>query len=457
MAYDKQLTTKPQYVLQKSGMLRSITNKLIINHEREKLMQFCIRNREFSNRLFSFYFPFNKETLIKFKDRVDTKFINFNAAIIWDPEISDLFNKKCRISDWQYIKDTIGNRVPELITPETIDDLFGIEQNWPIRSPKLEIEGIELTQEESTAIMDGMTSMLFEYFKTQDIDAYYEGNVDWNEAYSFVREKLKKALNDKGQKNKLELQEGLRVLKERLANKEISQDTFNKALKLYDFDTDKLQRLVKIREILLLPSKGDEQWLKAWKRHADRMRAYGVKYDVDDYILDETEAGRDREFGKEQGSTDERENIPPAVRLWIATRNKSKEVNSLGFPLLMDFNDSYNYLLKILDGFEIFTGVFPPEYFFMRKRKILLDHGVKNVESLSEYESERYYLLCSVIDDLLNNKTLFCSKLMDEISLFFHKEPRKYYWSENELALNEKFYSNFEKYFDDKFIDEFYS
>ena len=267
----------------------------------------------------------------------------------------------------------------------------------PIMNTKLEIEGIELSQEESTAVMDGMTSMLFEYFKTQDIDAFYEGNVDWNEAYSFVREKLKKDLNDKGKRDKEKFDRAISVISKDFETKKITKTEFKKLELIYKSKLDGLKRLVKIREILLLPSKGDEQWLKAWKRHADRMRAYGVKYDVDDYVLDETEAGRDREFGKEQGSTDERENIPPAVRLWIATRNKSKEVNSLGFPTLMDFNESYNYLVNKLAGLPAQAEIINDKLKELKNE--LTENNTKKVDDLSDYLKQRYYLLNSILGE----------------------------------------------------------
>ena len=366
-----------------------------------------------------------------FEDYLNGDFKNIDKSVLslFD-DIALFYDENIKTNKLQEHHDTYN-----LLSNQKDDSLV----YSPIMDTKITVEGVELTQEESTAIMNGMTAMMFEELKNKDADVLFAENIEWFDVYKNIRKRLNKEISTIRNAKLKSINELLEETEE-----EFGEDSkeFNDALTYTKEKRLEVVKLDSIRNSLFLESKGDKEWIKSWKRHADRMRSYGIKYDVEELLgEDETESVRDREFNKSQGETNEKDNIPAAVRLWIASRSKSTtERNILNFPVLLDFNDSYNYIIGKLAGLPADPDIMLEKLNKVLNQEILGGKTFKDnkelnnyLNSISDYKRYRYELLKSILEPgnvfekaFTQDGTFYDRKLLSQITQTFGKQKPKF-------------------------------
>ena len=339
-----------------------------------------------------------------------------------EKSIKDMFDQVTNFYNDNVVTGSLESLHNQLTNP-----LFNSDSGLvysPIMDTKLTLDGIELTQEESTAVMDGLTFMLFDYLKNRDAEAFFIENIDLNEAYSHARKKLDERLYKLGKG----LKDGYEEDTKRMLKLFGSNSTqFNEYLDGAEQIEEEIKRLGQIRKALFMTSYGDNNWNKVKIRHSDRLRSYGFSFDADEVFADETELVKDREFNRVEGEINEKDKIPPAVKLWIATRARSGKNNMLNFPELLDFNDSYNFIIDKLAGLPASGDI------MLSKLEQLKNSFAKTKEeskNLTLYRKARYDLLDSVLEPdsvfykLMNpkNTTLHEFKLRNQIVQTFSKQ-----------------------------------
>lgn len=330
--------------------------------------------------------------------------------------IQNFYNTEVKTGNLEnYFINNVDNRI------STSEDLL------PVFNTKIEIDELGLSQEDSKAIIDGLTSYLFTHFKNVDSDQFFNNKLDLTGIYDNIRRKTSGNLKDTIVKTIKSIDKFTkkRQIEE---NRGLSKKAAS-TQKLIEKLNDKLESLKTIREAFFMRSNGNDKWNKLVIRHVDRMRAYGIKVDTDS-LLDELEATGDAAFNRNTGEIDHKLDMPPVVKLWIASRSRKNwdtstgtyktKRNKLGFPELHEFDEMYNYVARK-------TANLPPDASIMFEELTKAYHSEKAT-------SDKASALAELVgaDSIFNsrddiNATLNDVRLLGQIVQTFSKQTPEFF------------------------------
>lgn len=271
-----------------------------------------------------------------YNEALGNLYTHHSEGIQIDPAIASKFDY---VNNWYKANIESGVLTENIIDNSNKLDADNLKVSGAVMiGTKLNIPGLELTQQETVDIMDGMTFYLFDYFRTNDADAFFDKEVNVESVYENVRAQMRSTIMN----TIAGLEEDILLI----------SDPITKSV--YD---DKIDRLSELHQKLFLKNKGEAKtnFPKLAAQHAERMGSYGIKIDEDVF---KSENETDSAYNKSSFEFNSKDNMPPAIKMMIAATPQMKKkrrkagyryvTNSIGAPKTVNFDDFYNFISKEL-------------------------------------------------------------------------------------------------------------
>ena len=274
-----------------------------------------------------------------------------------------------------------------------------------------DFKGETVSQLELDSTMESMTYFLFDIFRNKDADAFFTKELNEEQIYKNVRKKVKTGLKSvldvvngvkKGKKLSdfpytEEFKAGVDLVKEMIdINRATKGLPKTERLAAVKHVSDRIKSISKLYNKFFNNTESNSDRFKELVRsHINTMRGLGFELSedaIDNMTFEnETEAEKDRAFNKASTEINQKNSMPAAIKLLVASQvnqiynNQLSEqvgqdvfentTNYIGLPKPNEFNDMYNLLVKKLANnpsdrsvmMEVLTDLFNKESKFSSK------------------------------------------------------------------------------------------